>query len=77
MADNRLFIGNIKEGTYACVTKYHDSSWVLPEKEDIGKWIENNSDIDECTTGGRTKLVFFTEYDDLYDWFLQHGTYKH
>lgn len=68
MANNRLYVGNTAEKKFLMISKGYGSGWV-------GFWRDSASLFDvfiqslvgESDVAGKTQLVFFTEYDDLYN----------
>lgn len=74
MANNRLYIGDMSTKEYIFLEKGWGSGW-------DGDWF--NADLfkefirdryEEAEVGTKTSLVFFTEYDNIHDWFITHGT---
>ena len=71
MANNRLYIGNKKTKQYMMFCKSNDAMWYNWYNMDQLMW--HIEDDDGSWIGNKTNLVFFTEYDELYDWFMDNG----
>lgn len=66
MANNRLYIGNPVEKVYLMVSKGFGSGWRrLSNLSIFDDYLLNQ--LAESDLGGKTNLIFFTEYDDIYE----------
>ena len=73
MANNRLYIGNVKTKDYMFVEKGWGLSWngghFAPKL--LEYFLENTHD--EANVGDKTNLIFFTENDECFDDFHHNG----
>ena len=70
MANNRLYVGNIYEKQWVCISKGFGVEWreISSDKlRELNALITTPDMTGETELGGKTSLRFFTEYDDLYD----------
>ena len=72
--NNKLFIGNKATKQYKCVGVSVGLGWKDIDTQELIRFI-SEAELSETDVGGKTNLVFFTEYDDLHEVFLQNGEY--
>lgn len=70
MADNRLYIGNIKTGEFYCFTKGYGAEW-NPIKERDFKGINEILKTDYCDSPELTLVLFSERDDELYYKFMR------
>lgn len=74
MSNNRLYIGNKETLEYIFLEKGYGDGWVCGWFEsELVKIIIARNTYFESNLGGKTNLVFFTEYDELHDIFMSKG----
>lgn len=77
MANNRLYVGDITNKKWVCISKGWAAGWRPMNAEavkGIDELITSLDLIEETDIKGKTSLRFFTEYDDLYGEVVSEGS---
>jgi hypothetical protein len=77
MANNRLYVGDITNKKWVCISKGFAAGWRSMNAEAVkgmDELITSPYLCEETEIKGKTSLRFFTEYDDLYDEVVSEGS---